>query len=256
VKILILGGIAESKHLATQLIHQQHTVIYSIVGLVRTPELACEIHIGGFSSNGINGSLGLANYCQSHNIELLIDATHPYAVDISANAVTAAKIVDISCWRYSRPGWDESKYPNWHYYDEWDDLAPQIERYQKPFFTIGASVLHYSDRRPQNQQWVMRCVKQQAEIDGITQIHAIGPFYYADELTLMQKHRVDALISKDSGCSRVAEKLDAALTLNIPVYVQRRPKLAQAEQSFSQIDDLVQSIKVITVENPHKKSRA
>lgn len=256
MKILILGGIAESKQLATQLIDQQHSVIYSIVGLVRTPELACEIHIGGFSSNGISGSQGLARYCQLHRVDLLIDATHPYAVDISANAVTAAKIANITCWRYSRPGWDESKYPNWHHYDEWDDLAPQIKHYRRPFFTVGASILHYSDRRPHNQQWVMRCAKQQAEIDGITQIHAIGPFYYDDELTLMQQHQVDALISKDSGCSRVAEKLDAALTLNIPVYVQRRPKLAQAQQSFSQIDDLVQSIKVSTVDSSHKKSRA
>jgi len=240
--MLILGGIAESKQLANQLIEQKHTVFYSIVGLVRTPELNCEIHIGGFSSGDINGSEGLANYCQSHGVDLLIDATHPYAVDISANAVTAAKIVDIPCWRYSRPGWDQSKYPNWHQYDQWADLAPQIERYQKPFFTIGASILQYSDQRPQHQQWVMRSAKQQAEVEGITQIYAIGPFYYQDELTLMQQHKVDALISKDSGCSRVAEKLDAALTLNIPVYVQRRPKLALADQSFNLIDNLVNAI--------------
>jgi precorrin-6x reductase len=50
VTILILGGIAESKQLASELIEQKHSVIYSIVGLVRTPELNCEIHIGGFSS--------------------------------------------------------------------------------------------------------------------------------------------------------------------------------------------------------------
>jgi precorrin-6A/cobalt-precorrin-6A reductase len=243
MKILILGGIAESKQLANQLIDHEHAVIYSIVGLVRTPDLNCEIHIGGFSSADTNGSQGLANYCQSHCVNLLIDATHPYAVDISANAVTAAKIADISCWRYSRPGWDESKYPNWHHYNEWDDLALQIENYRKPFFTIGASILQYSDKRPQHQQWVMRSAKQQAKVEGITQIHAIGPFYYQAELTLMQQYKVDALISKDSGCSRVAEKLDAALTLNIPVYVQRRPELAQANQSFSQIDDLVKAIK-------------
>ncbi|MFT5598691.1 MAG: precorrin-6A/cobalt-precorrin-6A reductase, partial [Chitinophagales bacterium] len=180
--------------------------------------------------------------CQAHSVDLLIDATHPYAVEMSANAVTAAKIVDIPCWRYSRPGWDQSKYPNWHQYDQWADLAPQIERYQKPFFTIGASILQYSDQRPQHQQWVMRSAKQQAEVKGIIQIHAIGPFYYADELALMQQHKVDALISKDSGCSRVAQKLDAALTLNIPVYVQLRPELAQADQSFKLIDDLVDVI--------------
>jgi len=255
MKILVLGGIAESKQLAIQLIDHQHTVIYSIVGLVRIPELPCEIHIGGFSHEGSNGSQGLASYCQSHSVDLLIDATHPYAVDISANAMTAAKITDIPCWRYSRPGWDESKYPNWHHYDEWADLAPQIEHYQKPFFTIGASILHYYDQRLEHQQWVMRCAKQQVDINGITQIHAIGPFYYEDELALMRQHKVDALISKDSGCSRVAEKLDAALTLNIPVYVQRRPKLAQAEKTFNQIDDLVNSIDVCVINTPYQRNR-
>ena len=163
--------------------------------------------------------------------------------------MNAAKIVNIPCWRYCRPGWEKSKYPNWKYYDQWADLAPQIEIYRKPFFTIGASILQYSNQRPQHQQWVMRCTKQQAEIDGIIQINAIGPFYYEDELALMQKHKVDILISKDSGCSRVAEKIDAALTLNIPVYVQRRPKLAMADQSFNQIDDLIKSIEVSNMKN-------
>lgn len=253
MKILILGGIAESKQLAKQLIEYQHTVIYGIVGLVRTPELNCEIHIGGFSSDATNGSQGLANYCQSHGVDLLIDATHPYAVGISSNAVTAAKIANIPCWRYYRPGWDESKYPNWHHYDHWDDLAPQIESYRKPFFTIGASILQYSDQRPQHQQWVARSARQQTEVEGITQIHAIGPFYYEDELALMQQHKIDALISKDSGCSRIAEKLDAALTLNIPIYVQRRPELAQADQSFNQIDDLVNAIEVNVIKKRHQK---
>lgn len=242
MNILILGGIAESKQLAQQLIDHGHKIIYSIVGLVRTPDLACEIHIGGFSSSETNGSQGLANYCHSHKIDLLIDATHPYAVEISSNAVSAAKLASISCWRYCRPGWNESKYPNWHHYDQWADLAPQIEEYEKPFFTIGASILEHSKQRPQHQQWVMRSARKLEDVEGITQINAIGPFYYQDELNLMQQYKVDALISKDSGCSRVAEKLDAALTLNIPVFVQRRPTLVSADQNFDQIETLVATI--------------
>lgn len=242
MKILILGGIAESKQLALQLIDHNHQVIYSIVGLVRTPELPCEIHLGGFSSDEASGSQGLANYCITHDVELLIDATHPYAEEISSNAIKAATLANIRCWRYCRPGWDKSKYPNWHDYDHWVDLAPQIETFKRPFFTIGASILKHSEQRPQQQQWVMRSARKLDAVEGIVQINAIGPFYYQDELTLMQKFKVDALISKDSGCSRVAEKLDAAHTLNIPVYVQRRPTLAAVEQSFDQIDALVATI--------------
>lgn len=244
MKILILGGIAESKQLAQQLINQKHQVIYSIAGLVRIPELPCEIHIGSFSSNAMNGSQGLAHYCKINNIERLIDATHPYAVEISSNAVTAAKLSNIHCWRYCRPGWDQSKYPNWHDYDQWTDLAPQIEKFKRPLFTIGASILNHSDQRPQHQQWIVRSARQLDEVEGIVQINAIGPFYYQDEVALMQQYNVDALISKDSGCSRVAEKLDAALALNIPVLVQRRPILAAADINFDQIDSLIATIEM------------
>lgn len=243
MKILILGGIAESKQLVLQLIDDNHQVIYSIAGLVRTPELPCEIHVGGFSSGETSGSRGLANYCKNHKIELLIDATHPYAEEISSNAVNAAKLAKIDCWRYCRPGWDKLKYSNWHDYDQWSDLAPQIKNFKRPFFTIGASILCHSGQRPQHQQWIMRSARILDEVEGIIQINAIGPFYYQDEITLMQQYKIDALISKDSGCSRVAEKLDAALTLNIPVFVQRRPTLAAADKSFDQIDELIAAIK-------------
>lgn len=242
MRILILGGIAESKALAQQLIEDGHLVIYSLVGLVRMPQLSCEIHVGGFSNASNNGVDGLATYCREQKIELLVDATHPYAVEISANAVDAAKQAGIRCWRFSRPGWDADEYPNWHSYDEWPDLMAQIANYRRPFFTLGASIMQHVDQRPPSQQWITRSARALPARPGVTQINAIGPFYYADELALMREHQVDALISKDSGCSRVAEKLDAALALDIPVFVQCRPELKPASRSFDQIDDLVKAI--------------
>ena len=239
MRILILGGIAESKQLAQQLIDHNHFVIYSIAGLLRKPQLACDIHIGGFSTYDKNGSQGLADYCRVHDIELLIDATHPYAVEISSNAVSAARLNGITCWRYCRPGWNASKHAHWRRYHEWTDLAPQLVNYKRPFFTVGASILKHVKHRPKQQQWVIRCARKLAEVEGVIQINAIGPFYYNDELALMRQYKVDALISKDSGCSRVADKLDAAHTLNIPVYVQHRPPLANADLSFDRTEDLV-----------------
>ncbi len=103
MNILILGGIAESNQLAQHLIDDEHSVIYSIVGLVRHPDLPCEIHVGGFSNDNQDGVNGLAGYCQNQAISLLIDATHPFADEISANAVSAAAKVNIPCWRFSRP---------------------------------------------------------------------------------------------------------------------------------------------------------
>lgn len=243
MNILILGGIAESKQLAQHLIDDGHSVIYSIVGLVRHSDLPCEIHVGGFSNDDQDGINGLADYCQHQAINLLIDATHPFADEISSNAVTAAAQVDISCWRFSRPSWDKSKYDNWHDYTDWDDLAPQLENFRRPFFTIGSSILEHVEQRPEHQQWLIRSARELPEIEGVIQINAIGPFDYQDELEVMEEYEVDALVSKDSGGNHMVEKLDAALSLEIPVFVQSRPALDGASRSFDQVDTLIKAVK-------------
>ena len=243
MNILILAGIAESKQLAQQLIDDEHNIIYSIVGLVRHPDLPCEIHIGGFSNDNQDGVDGLVDFCQCRKISLLIDATHPFADEISANAVNAAAKVDIPCWRFSRPSWDKSKYDNWHDYTDWGDLAPQLERYYRPFFTIGSSILQHVEQRPEHQQWLIRSARELPEIDGVIQINAIGPFDYQDELEIMEEYEIDALVSKDSGGNHMVEKLDAALSLEIPVFVQSRPVLEGVSRNFVQTDTLVKAVK-------------
>jgi len=250
MKILLLGGIAESKRMAQQLIERGHEVIYSIVGLVRQPDLRCELHIGGFSSENKTGADGLRSYCQKNKIDLLLDATHPYAVRISANAVVAAKNARIDCWRYTRPGWDVDGNKDWYDFADWDDLIPRISEFQHPFFTTGASVLEQLDRRPDHQQWIVRSARELPDIDGIITINAIGPFNYEDELSLMRQYNVDVLISKNSGGLRLADKLDAARSLGIPVFVQRRPALAKPDKCFDEVEDLLAEVPEInTCEN-------
>ena len=246
MKILVLGGIAESKRIAQQLIERGHEVIYSIVGLVRQPDLSCELHLGGFSSQDQTGAEGLGSYCLKHEIDLLLDVTHPFAAGISANAVVAAKNVRIDCWRYTRPGWDAADYLNWHDFDDWDDLTPQISNFQHPFFTTGASILEQLDQRPDHQQWIVRSARELPDIDGIIIINAIGPFNYEDELSLMRQYNVDVLISKNSGGQRPADKLDAARSLGIPVFVQRRPVLAKPDKCFDEVEGLLAAIPEIS----------
>lgn len=246
MKILILGGVAEAKVLASKLIDQGHIVIYSLVGLVRLPDMPCEIHVGGFSRAGKCGAQGLAEYCTHRHIELLLDATHPYAVEISANAAQAAEQAAIPCWRLNRRGWNSADYPNWHDYNDWVDLFPQIIGYHRPFFSIGVSALKFAEQsaplNQQAQQWIVRSARPFPETEGIIQIIAVGPFNYEDERALMLAHRVDALISKNSGCSRVSRKLDAARDLDIPVFVQARPALVEVDKSFDDIDTVVATV--------------
>jgi precorrin-6A/cobalt-precorrin-6A reductase len=242
MKILILGGIAESKQLALLLLSHGHDVIYSIAGLVRTPALPCKVHSGGFSNENMDGKTGLANFCINNKIDLLVDATHPYATEISKNAALATQSIKIPCWRFNRPGWNAEKYPNWHDYSEFSDLLPQISHFRRPFLSIGVSALKYADKKPKNQIWLVRSAKPFHDQHGIIQINAIGPFDLNDEIKLMEDFSIDALVSKNSGCSRVLAKLDAAVHLGIPVFVQRRPELSVVERNFGEITSLVDAI--------------
>ncbi len=242
MKILVLGGIAESRELALALIESGHQVIYSIAGLVRQPDLPCTIHSGGFSTAHSDGVQGLAEYCQANRIDLLIDSTHPYAVNISGNAVAAAADAAIPCWRFDRPGWNRNDHPGWRDYRQWPDLLPQISHFRRPFFSIGASALRFADQRPPHQQWLVRSARPFDPVEGIIQVNAIGPFSLDDELDLMRRYRVDALISKNSGCSRVAAKLEAAARLGLPVYVQERPDLPPVARCFHEIVSLIAAI--------------
>ena len=242
MNILVLGGIAESKQLAAGLVDQGHDVVYSIVGMVRRPELDCPIHTGGFSQYGNDGVSGLKAYLDKQSIELLIDATHPYAAEMSAHAMTAIQDSDVPCWRFERPGWDRSQIENIHGYREFADLLPMIEPFQRPFFSIGASALSCAHRRPTHQKWVVRSARPFDDREGIIQINGIGPFSVQDELALMEHYMVDALVSKDSGCSRVSAKLDAANRLGMPVFLQHRPKLVPAHREFDSIDTIMTEI--------------
>ena len=242
MKILVLGGIAESKVIARQLIDQGHEVIYSIVGLVRQPDIDCEVHLGGFSNPQQTGAEGLGSYCKQRAIDLLVDATHPYAQTISANAIAAAELAGIECWRYLRPGWQANYGENWHDFKGWDELIPRIVEFAYPLFTTGASIVAQLDQRPPGQQWIIRSATEIPDLDGLVAIEAIGPFTYEDELALMRQYNVDVLISKNSGGHRLADKLRAADDLNIPVFMQRRPELAIANQSFDRIKGLLADI--------------
>ncbi len=259
-RTLILGGTAQSKHLAQLMINAQYNIIYSIAGLVRYPQLNCEIHCGGFSDSHNrtqnrtqndtqddtqNGIGGLIRYCTRREVSLVIDATHPYAENISQHAVVACAAVGIPCWRLDRAGWDAAKYKNWHDYDSVEELLNITKSYLRPFYSIGKSALKFSHRRPPQQQWIVRSAQPFPPEQGIIQVNAIGPFCFQQELNLMQKYQVDALISKNSGCVRVIAKVDAAQALGLPLFVQRRPPLPEVERNFWQAEELLAAISTL-----------
>jgi len=265
MKILILGGTRDALEIAHRLI-KQHEVIYSIVGIVRQPDLNCQILSGGFSTqqteNGektfTDGAAGLKWYLQQSNCDLLIDATHPYASQISCNAVKATDNNQVTLLRYDRPAWESPirKQPtgkevsddSWIEYDTLDALLDNLKKFRKPFFSIGRSILSATHLRTDSQQWVIRSAGlngsdlETVGEQGILHINALGPFHFEDELALFKKLAVDALVTKNSGGQSVSAKLAAAKHLNIPILMLARPEKPAVRYCFSTIDALIEKI--------------
>jgi precorrin-6A/cobalt-precorrin-6A reductase len=114
--ILLLGGTTEALRLARRL---SPAAVYSLAGLGRVPDdLPCQVRVGGFG-----GAEGLAQFIREQGIELLLDLTHPYAAQISANAARAAELSGVTCWALRRPGWQAAAGDDWREVDDWSELA-------------------------------------------------------------------------------------------------------------------------------------
>jgi precorrin-6A/cobalt-precorrin-6A reductase len=235
--ILLLGGTSEAKVIAKQLlIIESIYLIYSVVGLVRQPQLDCKIHTGGFQGN-------MQDYLQQQKIELVIDATHPYAEHISQQAMDATQHLKIPYWQYNRPAWQASAKDHWLSFNNWQTLHAQLQSYQRPFFTLGREPLQHLQHIPVQQHWTVRtAIHYDIQHPQLTLIQAIGGFSYQEESHLFEQHVFDVLICKNSGGTAVASKLQLAQQLHLPVLMQSRPTQIQGQHCFFEVEQLLQAL--------------
>lgn len=242
MKLLILGGTREAKTIARTLHHQGVTIVYSIAGLVRQPDLPCKIIRGGFTKYG-----GLAQYIQENQITGILDATHPFAEKISRNAELATLQTGIPRWHYQRPLWQATPQDQWRWFQDWGQLVRQLTPYQSIFLSQGqlsepmlaALVMH---RKP-NQRFIHRtAVKpKHRPYQWMECIQSIGPFSLESELELLKKHRTEVIVSKHSG-GDIPAKLLAARKLNIPAMLLERADTLGNTSSYNNIPDLINAI--------------
>ncbi len=247
--LLLLGGTEEGKKLVEPLMAANIPLIYSHAGLVRTPQLPCEIISGGFSQYADDGSEelgieGLQNYIKQNGIQLILDATHPYAAIISAHAAQASQACNIPCYRYARPAWQASAQDEWINVANEAELLEKLADYQRPFFTLGQSVSSLIEQKISSQHWLVRTTSgfDSAAIEqrsDITCIRAIGPFELSNERGFLVQHRIDVIISKNSGGHATEAKISAARELTIPVIMLQRPTLPAVTREFGSIDECV-----------------
>jgi precorrin-6A/cobalt-precorrin-6A reductase len=219
--VLILGGTGEARGLAALLQADGLRVVSSLAGRVSRPALPVgEVRIGGFG-----GPVGLAGYLRTAGVDVMVDATHPFAARISASAAEAAALAGVPLLRLQRPGWAE--HPDagrWTWVPDAAAARDAGAEARRPFLTTGRQSL--PDFLPWADRSVVARVVDPPELplpDRWTLILARGPYEPVAERALMTEHGVDWLLTKDSGGTMTAAKLDAAATLGLPVVVIARP---------------------------------
>ncbi|WFC60303.1 cobalt-precorrin-6A reductase [Pseudomonas sp. REST10] len=234
-RILLLGGTSEALRLARQLGPE---TLYSLAGLGRVPDdLPCRVRVGGFG-----GADGLAAFIAAEGIELLLDLTHPYAAQISANAVRAAALSGVPCWALRRPGWQPVAGDDWREVEGWEGLSHALAPFQRPFFTTGREPLAHLHEIPAHQHWTVRCLQSEPAPPRAEIIGARGPFSLDEERALFARIRCDVLVSKNSGSQATELKLQVARELGLPVLLLRRPEPAPATRSFCDLQMLLEAL--------------
>jgi precorrin-6A/cobalt-precorrin-6A reductase len=229
--VLILGGTAEARALAGALVAADVPVVSSLAGRVRDPALpAGEVRVGGFG-----GADGLAAWITEHDAAAVVDATHPFASTMTAHAVAASAATGVPLVVLRRPGW--APQPGWIWADSLPDAAARLPALgEHVFLTTGrTSLATFADL---DLEFLVRCVEPPAGPmpRRMTVLLSRGPFTVAGERALMREHRIDVLVTKDSGGPLTSAKLAAAREEGVYTLVVRRPPLPPGVEAVATVD--------------------
>ncbi|MEG4267605.1 cobalt-precorrin-6A reductase [Microcoleus sp. Pol12A4] len=237
-RLLILGGTGDAAELAVRASQiAEIEVVSSLAGRTQQPftPKTGTVRIGGFG-----GAAGLTQFLlvsaalgEDRPIDFLIDATHPFAAQISANAAVAAAECNVPYLMLVRPAWERVEG------DRWIDVAGHSEAArallglsQRVFLTIGRQEL--AAFAGLDAIWfLMRAIDPPALNSPIPNgklLLARGPFSLEDERQLLLEYQIDTIVSKNSGGGATYAKIVAARELGIPVVMVQRPPIGDVEK--------------------------
>lgn len=230
-RILLLGGTAEARALAARL-HPQVDVVSSLAGRVPDPALP----VGAVRIGGFGGVDGLRKWLREQHIDAVVDATHPFAATITAHAAEACSELRVPYLLLARPAWE----PGDAIVVSSDTQAAEVvarQRFLRVFLTTGRSgVAAFAD----GDAWFLIRAVTAPDPGVLPRRHHLllsrGPYRYDSEYALLREHRIDALVTKNSGGEMTRAKLDAAAALDIPVVMVDRPALPDGVRAVDSVD--------------------
>jgi len=222
-KVLILGGTSEAYELATFLTTRSELItISSLAGEVTHPRLPPgTVRVGGFG-----GVDGLMSYLAQQDIAAVIDATHPFAVQISSNAEAACRRLAVPLMALDRKPWVRTEGDLWHEVADFDSAADLVDRPGAlVFLSIGRRELPaFANCR--KATFLIRSIE--APVPPLPPHHRLilsrGPFEVEEELRVLKDNAINFLVTKNSGGHATYAKIEAARALRIPVLMIARPR--------------------------------
>lgn len=232
MRVLLLGGTGEGRALAARL-HPQVDIISSLAGRVPDPALPVgEVRIGGFG--GIDG---LRRWLSENEISAVVDATHPFAATMTAHAAAACAGLGLPHLVLCRPAWDAADATVVS-----SDVAAAdriaTQGYSRVFLTTGRSgAAVFRD----SEAWFLIRVVTAPDPEDLPRHREVllsrGPYGYDDEYALLRDHRIDVVVTKNSGGALTRAKLDAAQALGVDVVMIDRPPLPAGVTVVRSVDD-------------------
>ncbi|HYB40063.1 MAG TPA: cobalt-precorrin-6A reductase [Mycobacterium sp.] len=232
MRVLLLGGTAEARALAARL-HPDVDIISSLAGRVPHPALPVgPVRVGGFG-----GADGLRGWLREEYIDAVVDATHPFAATITAHAAQVCSELGLPYLLLARSAWEPGDAIVVASDTEAAERVAQ-QSFARIFLTTGRSaVVAFAN----SDAWFLIRAVTAPDADSLPRRHEIvlsrGPYLYDDEYALLREHRIDALVTKNSGGDMTRAKLDAAAALDIPVVMVARPPLPARATTVGTVEE-------------------
>ncbi|MCQ0024644.1 cobalt-precorrin-6A reductase [Streptomyces somaliensis DSM 40738] len=233
--VLILGGTTEGRRLAERLDADGVRVTSSLAGRVADPRLLP----GGVRVGGFGGADGLAGWVREHQVDAVIDATHPFAGTISFNAARAAATSHVPLLALRRPGWAPVQGDDWRPVASLEEAARTVPGLgRRVFLTTGRMGLAAFADVPET--WFLVRSVDPPEPPHPARMEVLldrGPFTLEGEREVLRTYGIDVLVTKDSGGAATAPKLAAAREAGLPVVIVRRPPAPDGVPVVSTVEE-------------------